>query len=142
MRVLLVCIFISISLFAIGQDKPIIDSSIVREVDAVAQFKGGQRAWHQFLERNMDISDAIMEMDSTQYVEYGLRQTANVEFTVCEDGEVCEFEIVNQSKISPAFAKEALRVMKKSPKWTPAFKNKLPVRTRIRQPITAILDAY
>lgn len=142
MRVLLVCMFISISLFANGQDKPIIDSSIVREVDAIAQFQGGQQGWQNFLERNMDISDAIMEMDSTQYVEYGLRQTAILEFTVCEDGKVCEFEIVNQSKISPAFANEALRVMKKSPKWTPAVKNKLPVRTRIRQPITAILETY
>lgn len=81
-------------------------------------------------------------MDSTHYVDFGLRQTAILEFTVCEDGEVCEIDILNESKISPAFAEEAIRDMKRSPKWKPAMKNNQAVRTRFRQPITAILDQF
>ena len=116
------------------------DTSIVRDVDIVPQFIGGPRGWQRFLENTIDIRHAISEMDSTQYLEFGPRQTAIMEFTVCEDGKVCEIEILNKSKISPAFAKEAIRVMERSPKWKPAVKDNKYVRTRFRQPITAILD--
>ena len=135
---IIVLIFFSSTTFA--QEKPVQDSSIVREVDKVPQFVGGLGGWQRFLANTINIDRAILEMDSAQYAEFGLRQTAVLEFTVCEDGEVCDVEILNKSKISPAFAKEALRVMKRSPKWIPALKGDKTVRTRFRQPITAVLD--
>jgi len=140
MRIVAIVFMLLISTLGIAQTNTVQDSTIVREVDVVPQFQGGIKGWQRFLEKTIDIRDAIREMDSTQYVEYGLRQTAILEFTVCEDGEVCEIEIVNKSKISPAFAEEALRVMERSPKWKPAIKNNQAVRTRIRQLITAIME--
>ncbi|GGH04419.1 hypothetical protein FAZ19_05660 [Sphingobacterium alkalisoli] len=115
------------------------DTSVVEHVDIYPQFRGGVKRWNEFLSRNLDIRNAIYAMDSTAYVDYGIKQTAILEFTVCEDGEVCDVEIVNQHNISPEFAKEALRVMKRSPKWSPGLVNGKPVRTRFRQSVTAVL---
>lgn len=116
------------------------DSTVVEWVDEVPQFPGGMRGWQQFLRKNLDITDAVRAMDSAAYVDYGMRQTAYLEFTVCEDGKVCDVEIVNKNKISPEFAREAFRVMNKSPKWMPGKLRNKAVRTRFKQSITAVLD--
>lgn len=116
------------------------DSTIIMDVDVVPQFKGGGRAWNAFLQRNLDISDLAAAMDSTTYVTYGSKQTAILEFTVCEDGQVCDVTVANSDKISPELTKEVIRVMNKSPKWIPATKNGMAVRTRFKQSIMAVLD--
>lgn len=116
------------------------DTSIITDIDMVPQFKGGVSAWGRFLQNNLNVSDLSRTMDSTAYVTYGVRQTAILEFTVCEDGSVCDVIVVNKEKISPEFEKEVLRVMRKSPKWISATKDGRPVRTRFKQSIMAILD--
>ncbi len=144
MKILLTILMLFLSGFGSlkAQNEVIVDSSIVREVDIIPQFVGGAIGWQRFLENNLNLSSVFMGMDSTEYVQYGLRQTAILEFTVCEDGEICDIDIVNKSKISPAFARETMRIIKKSPKWKAAIKDDKPVRTRIRQPIVAILEDY
>ncbi|GEM68487.1 hypothetical protein SMI01S_20930 [Sphingobacterium mizutaii NBRC 14946 = DSM 11724] len=144
MKILLTILMLFLSGFGSlkAQNEVIVDSSIVREVDIIPQFVGGAIGWQRFLENNLNLSSVFMAMDSTEYVQYGLRQTAILEFTVCEDGEICDIDIINKSKISPAFARETMRIIKKSPKWKAAIKDDKPVRTRIRQPIVAILDDY
>ncbi|WDF69417.1 TonB family protein [Sphingobacterium oryzagri] len=117
-----------------------IDTGIVTSVDVYPQFRGGVNGWNRFVQQNLNLRDVVNSIDSTTYVDYGLRQTAMLEFTVCEDGKVCDAVIVNKSKISPEFAEEALRIINKSPKWTPARKDGKGVRTRFRQSITAVLD--
>lgn len=144
MKILLTILMLFLSGFGSlkAQNEVIVDSSIVREVDIIPQFVGGAIGWQRFLENNLNLSSVFMAMDSTEYVQYGLRQTAILEFTVCEDGEICDIDIINKSKISPAFARETMRIIKKSPKWKAAIKDDKPFRTRIRQPIVAILDDY
>ncbi len=144
MKILLTILMLFLSGFGSlkAQNEVIVDSSIIREVDIIPQFVGGAIGWQRFLENNLNLSSVFMAMDSTEYVQYGLRQTAILEFTVCEDGEICDIDIINKSKISPAFARETMRIIKKSPKWKAAIKDDKPVRTRIRQPIVAILDDY
>ncbi len=117
-----------------------IDTGIVTSVDVYPQFRGGVNGWNRFVQQNLNLRDVVNSIDSTTYVDYGLRQTAMLEFTVCEDGKVCDAVIVNKNKISPEFAEEALRIINKSPKWTPARKDGKGVRTRFRQSITAVLD--
>ncbi len=143
MKILLTILMLFLSGFGSlkAQNEVIVDS-IVREVDIIPQFVGGAIGWQRFLENNLNLSSVFMAMDSTEYVQYGLHQTAILEFTVCEDGEICDIDIINKSKISPAFARETMRIIKKSPKWKAAIKDDKPVRTRIRQPIVAILDDY
>lgn len=140
MRYLIVLICLSLSSFAFGQKTDTVDTRIVFSVDRLPEFKGGSATWQQFLSRTIDLNRTLEEMDSTQYVDFGVRQTAILEFTVCEDGLVCDIKVLNKDKISPAFAAEAVRVMKKSPKWQPAMKDNKPVRTRFRQNIVAVLE--
>ncbi len=141
-KLLLVFFMILGGMIIFAQEKGAVsrETGIVRVVDEVPQFPGGVRGWQLFLQRNLDITDAVRAMDSTAYVDYGLRQTASLEFTVCEDGKVCDIEIINKDKISPEFAREAIRVMKKSPKWQPGKLKGKTVRTRFRQSITAIME--
>ena len=140
LRIFVAILLMFVCSYGVSQVQDSVDTSIVRDVDIIPQFQGGPRAWQRYLEKTVDIRTVIAEMDSTQYVDFGVRQTAVLEFTVCEDGEVCDVEILNKSKISPAFAKEAMQVMDRSPKWKPAIKDDKTVRTRFRQSITAILD--
>lgn len=137
--VLMVAFCLGINQVVFAQEIKSIDTTF-QKLDIIPQFPGGNRGWQRFLERNMDIMEAAEAMDSTAYVNYGMRQTAQLEFTVCEDGEVCDIVIINRDKISPEFAKEALRVMKNSPKWQPAKVGERSVRTRMKQSITAILE--
>ncbi|HLS94145.1 MAG TPA: energy transducer TonB [Sphingobacterium sp.] len=116
------------------------DTAVVEEVDTYPQFRGGLEGWSRFVRGNLNLRNVINAMDSTAYVDYGLRQTAILEFTVCEDGRVCDIEIANKTKISPEFAEEAMRIMKRSPKWTPARKEGKGVRMRFKQSITAVLQ--
>jgi len=96
--------------------------------------------WQKFITQNIDLSRAANNLDSAAYVKYGLRQEAQFEFMVCQDGEICDIKLLNADKISPDFAKEALRVMRRSPKWTPGLIDGKPVRTRFRQAIVAFFD--
>ncbi|KGE14085.1 energy transducer TonB [Sphingobacterium deserti] len=132
-------LFLSLFIQGLQAQSPV-DSLIVTSVDTYPQFRSGTGSWNKFVQANLDVRKLINSIDSTSYVDYGLRQTAILEFTVCEDGEVCDVDITNKSKISPEFAEEALRVMRKSPKWVPATKAGKGVRTRIKQSITALLD--
>ncbi|MBD1434373.1 energy transducer TonB [Sphingobacterium sp. DN00404] len=138
MRYWLFAFLLSITFGTLSAQTPR-DSLIVYDVDTYAQFEGGVPGWNRFVRENLDIRDIVNSLDSTTYVDYGLKQTAIMEFTICENGMVCDIEIVNKHKISPEFAEEALRVMEKSPKWAPASKNGKPVRTRFKQSIVAIL---
>lgn len=118
----------------------VVDTALVSSVDIYPQFRGGVNGWNKFVQQNLNLREVVNSIDSTTYVDYGLRQTAILEFTVCEDGKVCDVEIVNKDKISPELAAEALRLIRKSPTWTPAQKAGKTVRTRFRQSITAVLN--
>ncbi|TDQ82584.1 TonB-like protein [Sphingobacterium yanglingense] len=137
---LLVVMLLSSAVKALEKSPGKQDTIIVPQVDVVPQFKGGVSAWNRFLQNRMNISELVGSMDSTAYVTYGTRQTAVLEFTVCEDGEVCDVVVLNRDKISPIFEKEVLRVMSRSPKWEAATKDGKPVRTKFKQTIMAILD--
>lgn len=116
------------------------DSLVVRDVDKMPEFVGGIQGWNKFVSKNINLNEAFDAMDSTMYVTYGNRQTAVVEFIVCQDGEVCEVNISNEDKISPEFAKAVYKLMKKTPKWRPALKDGVAVRTRFRQTVVAVFN--
>jgi len=140
MKLILSIVLMLTCVLCSAQEAQPIDSALVKDLDEMPQFVGGSRSWQKFVTGQMNLFPIIEQMDSTQYVDFGAKQTAILEFTVCEDGEVCDIKILNKSKISPAYAKEAMRVMKKSPKWKPGVKNNQTVKTRFRQPIVAILE--
>lgn len=114
--------------------------SLVQNVDDFPYFKGGITAWSKFLQNNLDLTRTAVAMDSIAYVKYGSKQTAILNFIVCEDGAICNIEIENPEKISPEFAKAVLSTMRKSPQWMPALVKGKPVKTRFRQPVVAVIE--
>ncbi len=113
--------------------------TIYTEVDVIPRFAGGAKAWSNFLNRNLNIRNIQQSIDEDTYISFGLVQQANLEFTVCEDGKVCDIEVLNADKISPEFEEEVMRVMKRSPRWKPALRDGQPVKTRFRQPVVVNL---
>lgn len=116
-----------------------VDTTIYTQVDVIPQFSRGAKGWNDFLNKNLNINKIQWSIDEETYKQYGLVQRAELEFTVCEDGKVCDIEVMNSDKISPEFTEEVVRVMKRSPKWKPALLNGKPVRTRFKQPVTVNL---
>ena len=114
---------------------PVKSPVVATSVEKQPEFNGGIAAWRKFIQNNLDASRAAELQDSVTFAKYGIRQMAIVRFTVCDDGSLCDFEIVNKNKVSPAVANEALKVMKKSPKWVPAQNNGVNVRALFQQPI-------
>ena len=116
------------------------------------QFPGGQKALMQFLEKNVQYPDAAQDYD----VEGQIIMT----FFVNEDGSVsdisahdCKINRFNTTRFSQEteskqkelkeqfaklFAKEAYRVIKKMPKWTPGKLNGKIMRTKYNLPINFV----
>jgi periplasmic protein TonB len=112
---------------------------IFDEVEAEAEFAGGDTAWRSFLMNNLDIdkfSDSVKFAANKKV----FRQTAIVKFIVCTDGSLCNITTENKKKVHPLIQAEVERVMKLSPNWIPAIQNGKPVKAYRRQPITVLIE--
>ncbi len=111
--------------------RAVANEEIFTIVQIEAKFPGGRSAWTKFLERNLN---------SNLPVENGAppaKYTVVVSFLVDKDGNISEIKAVND----PGFgtAEEAVRVLRKSPKWQPAVQNGRNVIYRQKQSITFIV---
>ncbi len=99
-------------------------------VQIEASFPGGMPAWRRFLERNLN--DRVVEENGGPPGKY----TVIVSFRVDKDGSITEVKAEN----NPGYgtADEAVRVIKKGPKWTPAQQNGRSVIYRQRQSVTFV----
>lgn len=93
-----------------------------------AEFPGGIKEWQRFLERNLN-SDLPTENGAPLGV-----YTVTVSFTVDTEGKVSDVKAEND----PGYGtkEEAIRVIRKGPKWVPANQNGRPVLYRHKQMIT------
>lgn len=103
-----------------------------------SEFVGGGASWKSFLTRNLKVRPLYNLVTNNDFKDGIFRQTAIVSFTVCTDGSLCDFEVVN--KVHPYVKDEALRVMKLSPNWKPAIVNNKNVKSKFRQPITFVIS--
>lgn len=94
-------------------------------VEKNAEFPGGQAAWIAFLSKYLRTPDEL---------EAGQKKTVYVRFVVDVDGSISKFEIAHSG--GAAFDNEVIRVLKKMPKWTPAFQNGHNVSVIFTQPVT------
>ncbi len=67
----------------------------------------------------------------------GIQGNAKVSFDILESGEMADVRIVKSAH--PLLDEELLRVVKLSPKWKPAHKNGVPVKTTITFPFVFVL---
>ena len=94
-------------------------------VGVMPQFPGGQIAMLQYLMKNIKYPE--------QAVKEGIQGRVTVRFIVEKDGSISDVKPV--LSVHPLLNKEAVRVVKSMPKWTPGKQNGKPVRVRFVVPV-------
>jgi len=95
-------------------------------VEREPQFKGGILAFYQFLAANLQYPPEMMR--------YNIQGKVIVTLTIEKDGSVSDVRSIRD--VGYGSAEEAIRVLKKSPKWEPGYQNAVPVRVRYTLPIS------
>lgn len=104
------------------------ENKIFDKVEIEAAFPGGDSKWRQYLERNLN---ANVPVDN------GAAEgtyTTMVQFVVDKEGNISDVRPVTNHGYG--MEEEAIRVIKRGPKWTPAIQNGRPVKAYRKQPIT------
>ena len=96
-------------------------------VEVEATYPGGLEAWKLFLNRNLHAPE--------EAIDKGVSGTVVVQFIVDKDGSVSDVQAISGPEVG-GLREEAVRVIKKSGKWTPALQNGRYVKAYRRQPIT------
>lgn len=108
--------------------KPEPEPEIFTKVEIDASYPGGPGAWRNYLERNLrpDVATENGAAPGTY--------TVLVQFVVDKEGNVSDIRPL--SSVGFGMEAEAVRVLKKSGKWKPAFQNGREVKAYRKQPIT------
>ena len=104
------------------------ENKIFDKVEIEAQFPGGEAKWRQYLERNL--SGAVAAEAGAPEGTY----TTVIQFVVDKDGNISDVKALTNHGYG--MEEEAMRVIKKGPKWTPAIQNGRQVKAYRKQPIT------
>jgi periplasmic protein TonB len=119
---LLPCYFFNCSHFSKCRTSSIEGKTIFTKAEKAPQFPGGPEGWRLYLQHNLNVGLASRVLKvpegKTQLI-----QTAKVKFIVDENGKASNLRIINPDEVHPQLAKEAIRVIKKGPKWIPAEQN-------------------
>ncbi|MEO5684905.1 MAG: energy transducer TonB [Chitinophagaceae bacterium] len=107
----------------------ITDDSIYTKVDVEADFPGLQRAWIRYLTNNL--------VYPPHAIEQRVEGTVIVEFVVEKDGRLTNMHVISGPEL---LREEALRIYRKSGKWTVAIKDGRKVRSYKRMPLTLRLS--
>ncbi|MES2288078.1 MAG: energy transducer TonB [Bacteroidota bacterium] len=96
-------------------------------VEEMPSFKGGDTEMVKFIQKNVKYPQAEKEA--------GITGTCFVTFIVEKNGKLGEIKILRGVSGGPGLDKEALRVVKKMPKWKPGRQNGKKVRVQYNLPI-------
>jgi len=107
-------------------DNTVYDGSTIEKYP---EFEGGMAAWSKFIQRNLRYPSFAAEE--------GIQGKVFVSFVVEIDGSVTAVSIIRG--IGGGCDEEAMRVIKKSPKWRPGQQNKQNVRVRYTMPLSFVL---
>jgi TonB family protein len=103
---------------------------IMVSIEREPQFKGGMLRFYQFLALNLHYPEKMMQ--------YNIQGNVIIALTVEKDGSLTDIKSVRD--VGYGSAEEAIRVLKKSPKWQPGYQNGSPVRVRYTLPISFNLE--
>lgn len=107
------------------------ENKIFNKVEVEAEFPGGQTAWRRYLTNNLN-SQTPVENNAGPGT-----YTVIVRFIVSKDGSISD--VTPETKVGYGMEDEAVRIIKKGPKWTPALQNGRNVNAYRRQPITFLV---
>lgn len=110
------------------------DSSAIvfSRVEVEAEFPGGLNAWAEFLKKNLKASTPIKHKAPNGTYQVIIR------FIVSRNGDISD--IVSETRHGFGMEAEVIRVIKKCPKWNPAYQNGRAVNAYRRQPVTFIVS--
>lgn len=108
------------------------EDKVFTKVENEAQFPGGQQAWIRYLQKNLN-ANAPVDNGAPP----GKYQVI-VKFIVSKDGSISDVNA--ETKYGFGMEDEAVKIIKRGPKWTPALQNGRNVNAYRRQPITFIVE--
>lgn len=100
------------------------EPDIFERVEIEAEFPGGLNKWRQYLERNLKANEEAPEGT----------YTVAVQFVVDKDGNISD--VVALTNHGYGMEDEAVRIIKRGPKWNPAIQNGRQVKAYRKQLIT------
>jgi protein TonB len=100
------------------------------KVEIESEYPGGAAAWQRYLNRNLRYPQDAIDNE--------IQGTVVVQFIVDKEGMVSDVESISGPK---ELRDEAVRVIKKSGKWTPAVQNGRQVKSYKKQPIVFRLES-
>lgn len=114
----LIFFFVILGINSFAQD------TLCDDPDEQAQFPGGSRAFHAFIDKHLVYPQESLEYEGLCFVS----------FLVCEDGTCQNFKVSHGVTDCPNCDKEAVRVLKLMPKWKPALRkgNPVPVKYSVK----------
>jgi len=98
----------------------------VSGVDVYPEFPGGMEGWSKYIQRNLRYPGMAQDQ--------GVQGKVYLSFVVEKDGTITDVKVVKG--IGYGCDDEAMRVIKKSPRWKAGMQNNLPVRVRYNMPIS------
>ena len=108
------------------------ENKIFTKVEVEAAFPGGEAAWRNYLQKNLDANVPVDNGASEG------KYTVIVKFVVSRDGSLSDVTCENDP--GSGMCQEAVRVIKKTKNWTPAIQNGRNVNAYRRQPITFVVE--
>lgn len=102
------------------------EEEIFVAVEQKAEFPGGEAAMYKWLGNNIRYPEAAQQND--------IQGKVHVKFVVEKDGSIGAVTLVKG--VDKDLDREALRVIKKMPKWQPGKNNGVPVRSYFSLPVT------
>lgn len=101
------------------------EDEIFDVAENMPQFPGGDEALMQFLSKNMKYPTLAQEQ--------GIQGRVYIQFVVNKDGSIVDVKVYKS--LDASCDKEALRVVKSMPKWSPGRSNGKPVRVKYTLPV-------
>lgn len=98
-------------------------------VDKYPEFEGGMAEWAKYIRKNLRYPEAAMERE--------IQGKVMVSFVVEKDGSISDVSILKG--IGGGCDEEAMRVIKKSPKWKAGIQQNNKVRVRYTMPISFLI---
>lgn len=99
-------------------------------VEHSPEFPGGMEAWAKYIQKNLRYPSIAQEE--------GVGGKVFLSFVVEKDGTITDVKVVKG--IGYGCDDEAMRVIKKSPRWKAGMQNNLPVRVRYNMPISYVMQ--
>jgi protein TonB len=102
------------------------EDKVFMKVEQESEYPGGSQAWLRYMNKNMRYPDEAINNE--------IQGTVVVQFIVDKDGNVSDVQAVS-GPTEGGLREEAVRVIKKSGKWTPAVQNGRMVKSYKKQPV-------